>query len=74
MNISEAIKIGDNILKKSGIKSSKLDSELLMSQVFQKKREDVILNCDLKLSNKKIILYNNLIEQRKKKTNCIYNW
>ena len=36
MNISEAIKIGDNILKKSGIKSSKLDSELLMSQVFQK--------------------------------------
>ena len=67
MNIFEALKKGGNTLKKKGIKSYKLDSELLMSQVFQKKREDVILNCDLKLSNKKIILYNNLIEQRKKK-------
>ena len=75
MDISEAIKKGDNILKKNGIKSYKLDSELLMSQVFQKNRENIILNSNVKLSNKEIILYNNLIEQRKKKkTNCIYNW
>ena len=75
MDISEAIKKGDNILKKNGIKSYKLDSELLMSQVFQKNRENIILNSNVKLSNKEIILYNNLIEQRKKKkTHCIYNW
>ena len=74
MDISEAIKKGDNILKKNGIKSYKLDSELLMSQVFQKNRENIILNSNVKLSNKEIILYNNLIEQRKKKTDCIYNW
>ena len=67
MDISEAIKKGDNILKKNGIKSYKLDSELLMSQVFQKNRENIILNSNVKLSNKEIILYNNLIEQRKKK-------
>ena len=74
MDISEAIKKGDNILKKNGIKSYKLDSELLMSQVFQKNRENIILNSNVKLSNKEIFLYNNLIGQRKKKTDCIYNW
>jgi len=72
MDISEAIKKGDNILKKNGIKSFKLDSELLMSQVFQKNREDIILNSNVKLSNKEIILYNNLIEQRKKKKPIAY--
>ena len=71
MDISEAIKKGDNILKKNGIKSYKLDSELLMSQVFQKNRENIILNSNVKLSNKEIILYNNLIEQRKKKNDHI---
>ena len=44
MNIFEALKKGDNILKKSGIKSYKLDSEILMSKVFQKNRIDIILN------------------------------
>ena len=72
MDISEAIKKGDNILKKNGIKSYKLDSELLMSQVFQKNRENIILNSNVKLSNKEIILYNNLIEQRKKKKPIAY--
>ena len=36
MNILKAIKKGDNILKERGIKSHKLDSEILMSQVFGK--------------------------------------
>ena len=72
MDISEAIKKGDNILKKNGIKSYKLDSELLMSQVFQKNRENIILNSNVKLSNKEIILYNDLIEQRKKKKPIAY--
>ena len=72
MDISGAIKKGDNILKKNGIKSYKLDSELLMSQVFQKNRENIILNSNVKLSNKEIILYNNLIEQRKKKKPIAY--
>ncbi len=72
MDISEAIKKGDNILKKNGIKSYKLDSELLMSQVFQKNRENIILNSNVKLSNKEIFLYNNLIGQRKKKKPIAY--
>ena len=48
MNIFEALKKGGNTLKKNGIKSYKLDSEILMSKVFQKNRIDIILD-----SNKK---------------------
>ena len=72
MNIFKALKKGDNILKKNGIKSYKLDSEILMSKVFQKNRIDIILNCNKDLSNKEIMLYNNLIEQRSKKKPIAY--
>ena len=72
MNIFEAIKKGDKILKKHGIKSYKLDSEILMSKVFQKNRVDIILNSNKNLSDKEIIHYNNLIEQRSKKKPIAY--
>ena len=67
MNIFEAMKKGNNILKKNGIKSNKLDSEILMSEVFQKNRIDIILNSNKNLSDKEVLLYSNLIEQRSKK-------
>ena len=72
MNIFEAIKKGDNILKKNGIKNYKLDSEILMSKVFQKNRIDIILDSNKNLSKKEIMLYNNLIEQRAKKKPIAY--
>ena len=72
MNIFEALKKGDNILKKNGIKSYKLDSEILMSKVFQKNRIDIILDSNKNLLKKEIILYNDLIEQRSKKKPIAY--
>ena len=72
MNISEAIKRGGNILKKNGIKTYKLDCEILISQVFKKNRIDMILNSSKKLSDKQIILFNDLIEQRSKKKPVAY--
>ena len=72
MNISEAIKRGGNILKKSGVKTYKLDCEILISQVFKKNRIDMILNSSKKLSDKQIILFNDLIEQRSKKKPVAY--
>ncbi len=72
MNIFEAIKKGDNILKKNGIKSYKLDSEILLSEVFHKNRIDMILNSNKNLSVKEVLLYNNLIEQRAKKKPIAY--
>ena len=44
MNIFEAIKKGDAILRESGIESYKIDSEILMSRVIKKNRADIILN------------------------------
>ena len=72
MNIFEALKKGDNILKKSGIKSYKLDSEILMSKVFQKNRIDIIFNFNNNLSHKEVLLYYDLIEQRSKKKPIAY--
>ena len=72
MNIFEATKIGNNILKKKGIKSYKLDSEILMAQVLHNSRMDIILNSDTSLSDKETTLYNSLIEQRLKKKPIAY--
>ena len=72
MNVSEAIKRGGNILKKSGVKTYKLDCEILISQVFKKNRIDMILNSSKKLSDEQIILFNDLIEQRSKKKPVAY--
>ena len=72
MNILKVIKKGDNILKEHGIKSHKLDSEILMSQVFGKNRTDIILNFDMNLTIKEIEVFNNLIKERSKRKPIAY--
>ncbi len=72
MNIFQAIEKGKYILKKKKIKSYNLDSEILMSQVFQKKRIDIVLNPMKKLSDIEIVHFNDLIEQRSKKKPIAY--
>ena len=75
MNIFQTIEKGKNILKKKGIKTYNLDSEILMSQVFQKNRTEIILNPNVELSEIEITHFDNLIAQRsKKKTNSLHNW
>ena len=66
MNIFEAIKRGYTILRESGIKSYKIDSEILMSRVIKKNRADIILNLNTNLSQEDYNLYENLIIQRSK--------
>ena len=72
MNIFEAIKKGDAILRESGIKSYKIDSEILMSRVIKKNRADTILNSKTELSQKDYNLYENLIIQRSKQKPIAY--
>ena len=72
MKILEAIKKGENVLKEKGIKSHKLDSEILMSKIFNKNRIDVILNFDMNLSINEIKIFNNLIEERSKRKPIAY--
>ncbi len=64
MNIEKAIKDANEILRKNNIKSSKLDSEILMAQVTKSDRKNIILNLQNKLSDHSFTYYQNLINQR----------
>ena len=66
MKIHEAINRGKFILKKNFIKSSQLDSEILMSRALNKDRKFVILNSKNKLDEKKLNFFYNLISDRSK--------
>jgi len=44
MEILELINSGSKQLKKNNVYSHKLDSELLLSKVLNKKREEILIN------------------------------
>ena len=64
MNIYNAIKEGSKILKKSNIKNSDLDCEILLANALKKKRKYLILNQDKVLNKKNLKIYRDLINQR----------
>tara|TARA_B100000287_G_scaffold127847_1_gene119900 strand:- start:694 stop:1536 length:843 start_codon:yes stop_codon:yes gene_type:complete len=66
MNINDAIYKGKCVLEKNFIKNSQLDSEILMSKVFNKDRKFVILNSKNKLDKEKFSFFNDLITERSK--------
>ena len=66
MNIENALNIANNILKENCTNSYQLDSELLMSKIFEKDRKFIILNSNKKLSEEKLEQFNCLIKKRSK--------
>ena len=64
MDIKTAINEGNKILKEKNIRSSLLDSEILMSQTIKKNRKYVIMNLDEKLNQESSTFYKSLIRQR----------
>ena len=66
MNIETAINNGMNYLKINKIKSSRIDSEILMSKAIKKQREYVLLNLDKEIDEEKIIYFYDLIKTRSK--------
>ena len=66
MNIENAIKFGDKILKSKKIKSAKLDCEILLSKALKKDRKFVILNSEYSIKEESFIFFKNLIFQRSK--------
>ena len=64
MKSKELIKIGANELKINQIKTSKLDAEILLSSVFKKNREEILINPPDKINDKMIDLYKQLIKRR----------
>lgn len=64
MNALELINIGTRELKKNKIDSSRLDSELLLSKILNKQREEILINLEKKISHKNFLKYKKLIQRR----------
>ena len=64
MNALELINIGAKELKQKQIVSSRLDSEILLSKILNKKREEVLTSLDQKISKKIFLKYKNFIQRR----------
>ena len=64
MNALELINIGANKLKEESISSHKLDSEILLSKVLGKRREDILIHLHQEMPSKFVKEYNNLIYRR----------
>tara|TARA_Y100000389_G_scaffold116173_1_gene113339 strand:+ start:7664 stop:8506 length:843 start_codon:yes stop_codon:yes gene_type:complete len=64
MNIGNAINEASRILEKNKIKSAKLDSEILMSEVIKKDRKFIILNSEQKIEKNSFDDFKNLINKR----------
>ena len=64
MNVLELINIGEKELRKKNIDSSRLDSELLLSKILNKKREKILINLDQEICQKHLNRHKKLIKRR----------
>ena len=64
MKILDLINYGTIVLKKSKIISCRLDSELLLSKVLDKNREEILINLDEEICQKYFSTYKKLISRR----------
>ena len=72
MKASELINIGSKKLKTNSIKSFILDSEILLSKVLNKKREEVLVDLNQKIQNNKILEFLKYIDRRALKEPIAY--
>tara|TARA_B110000967_G_scaffold180937_1_gene197648 strand:+ start:80 stop:916 length:837 start_codon:yes stop_codon:yes gene_type:complete len=64
MIISDLLNLGSRTLKEKKIQTHRLDSEIMLSSLLKKKREEVIINFEKKVSNNIINNFNKLIIRR----------
>ena len=64
MKALDLINFGERELKKKKIASSRLDSELLLSKILDKNREEILINLEQKICQKYLLKYKQLIQRR----------
>ena len=64
MNALELINFGASELRRKKIGTSRLDSELLLSKILDKKREEILINLEQKICQKYFLKYKQLIQRR----------
>ena len=72
MKYQEILNYGSRILKLNNIKSSNLDSELLLSSTLKIDRSQILLNLNKEIKIREIKFYLNLIKRRKKSEPIAY--
>jgi len=65
-NINSILLAAKKYLIKNSIKSANLDSEILLSSILKKSREDLIINSNFKIGKNQIHSFNKFVERRKK--------
>ena len=64
MNTLKLLNLGSGKLKQKQIVTYKLDSEILLSKVLKKKREEILINLNQKINPRQITKYNKFIIRR----------
>ena len=72
MNIINLLNYGSKELQDNNIASYKIDSELLLAKVLRKTREEMIINLEKQVSDKKTHRFFNLINRRSKREPIAY--
>ena len=72
MKALEIIKIGSNLLKEKKISSHILDSEILLSKTLNRSREEILVNLDKNINEKKISLFREYLKRRSKNEPIAY--
>ncbi len=72
MNYNEILNNGRNYLKKNRIKNPQLDSELLLSKVLNKRREDILINSKKILKKQDIRKFYDYLFRRKQNEPIAY--
>ena len=72
MKALEVIKIGSSVLKENNISSHILDSELLLSRILNKSREEILTNLNQKIDQKKFLKFKEFLKRRSKNEPLAY--
>ena len=72
MNISDLLNFGSKILKDNKVQTHQLDCEIMLSNLLKKKREQILINSEEKVSKSIVSNFNKLITRRVTKEPLAY--
>ena len=72
MEILELLNAGTKQLRDNNIRSCRIDSEILLTKLFKKKREELLINLNQKVTSEMIKNFNKLIKRRSLKEPIAY--
>ena len=72
MNISDLLNFGSKILKDNKVQTHQLDCEIMLSNLLKKKREQILINSEEKVSKNIVSNFNKLITRRATKEPLAY--